>query len=494
MRTQTFYRSVVRMFAGAVFGSLLLSFTALAQTVEERLAKAEAALASAQTAGDNAWLLTSSALVLLMTGPGLALFYGGLVRKKNVLATMMQSFILMVVVTVIWAIFGYSLAFAKGSPFIGGLDYLFMKGVGAAPSVYAGTIPHQTYMVFQLMFAIITPALITGAFAERMKFSAMLLFCSLWAVVVYFPLAHMVWGDGGYLNAFLGGKIPALDFAGGTVVHISSGFSALACAIYLGKRLGYPKTIMAPHNLVISVIGACLLWVGWFGFNAGSAVAAGGLASSAFVATHFGAASAVAGWLIIEWIRNGKPTVLGGVSGAVVGLVAITPASGFVTPMAALIIGFVAGIVCYFAVTSLKKALGYDDSLDAFGVHGIGGFTGAILTGVFANSAVNTVFKDANGAALPSGLIEGNSKQVLNQLIASLIAIGLTMVASFIILKVVDLIVGVRVSGEDEVTGLDLSQHGEEGYNLGLDAAASGFSDASYKESSFAAAAAEPSA
>jgi Amt family ammonium transporter len=278
------------------------------------------------------------------------------------------------------------------------------------------------------------------------------------------------------------------------VVHISSGFSALACAIYLGKRLGYPKTIMAPHNLVISVIGACLLWVGWFGFNAGSAVAAGGLASSAFVATHFGAASAVAGWLAPEWIRNGKPTMLGGVSGAVVGLVAITPASGFVTPMAALIIGFVAGIVCYFAVTSLKKALGYDDSLDAFGVHGVGGFTGAILTGVFANSAVNTVFKDAGGAPLPSGLIEGNSKQVINQLIASAIAIGVTMVGSFIILKVVDLIVGVRVNGEDEVTGLDLSQHGEEGYNLGLDAVAGGISDASYKESSFAAAAAEPSA
>jgi Amt family ammonium transporter len=494
MRTQTIYRSAIRMLAGAVFGSLLLSITALAQTVEERLAKAEAALANAQTAGDNAWLLTSSALVLLMTGPGLALFYGGLVRKKNVLATMMQSFILMVVITVIWAIFGYSLSFAKGSPFIGGFDYLFMKGVGAAPSVYAGTIPHQTYMVFQLMFAIITPALITGAFAERMKFSAMLLFCSLWAVVVYFPLAHMVWGDGGFLNAFLGGKIPALDFAGGTVVHISSGFSALVCAIYLGKRLGHPKTPMTPHNLVISVIGACLLWVGWFGFNAGSAVAAGGLATSAFVATHFGAASAVAGWLVIEWIRQGKPTVLGGISGAVAGLVAITPASGFVTPMAALIIGFVAGIVCYFAVTSLKKALGYDDSLDAFGVHGVGGFTGAILTGVFANSAVNTVFKDANGVALPSGLIEGNSKQVVNQLIASLIAIGLTVVASFIILKVVDLIVGIRVSGEDEVTGLDLSQHGEEGYNLGLDAVAGGFSDASYKESSFAAAAAEPSA
>src|SRR5262247_3223927 len=490
MRTKTLlFRAIL-----ALTGCLTIVSAALGQTVEERLATAEANVKAAQTAGDNAWMLASSALVLLMTGPGLALFYGGLVRKKNVLGTMMQSFIMMAVITILWALFGYSLSFAKGNPVIGGLDYLFLKDVGAAPSVYAGTIPHQTYMVFQLMFAIITPALITGAFAERMKFSAMLLFCSLWAVVVYFPMAHMVWGDGGFLNAFFGGRIPALDFAGGTVVHMSSGFSALVCALYLGKRLGFPKTPMAPHNLVISVIGACLLWVGWFGFNAGSAVNASGLASSAFVATHFGAASAVIGWLVVEWIRHGKPTVLGGVSGAVAGLVAITPASGFVTPMGALIIGFVAGVVCFLAVTSLKKALGYDDSLDAFGVHGVGGFTGAMLTGVFANSAVNTVFKDANGVALPSGMIEGNSKQVVNQLIASLIAIGLTMVASFVILKVVDLIVGVRVSGEDEVTGLDLSQHGEEGYNLGLDAVAGGFSDASYKESSFAAAAAEPSA
>ena len=485
MRTKTLLLRAIF----ALTGCLTIVSAALGQTVEERLATAEANVKAAQTAGDNAWMLASSALVLLMTGPGLALFYGGLVRKKNVLATMMQSFILMAVVTVIWAIFGYSLSFAKGSPFIGGLSYLLMKDVGAAPSVYAGTIPHQTYMVFQLMFAIITPALITGAFAERMKFSAMLLFCSLWAVVVYFPMAHMVWGDGGFLNAFFGGSVPALDFAGGTVVHMSSGFSALVCALYLGKRLGFPKTPMAPHSLVISVIGACLLWVGWFGFNAGSAVNAGGLASSAFVATHFGAASAVLGWLVIEWIRQGKPTVLGGVSGAVAGLVAITPASGFVTPIAALIIGFVAGVVCYFAVTSLKKALGYDDSLDAFGVHGIGGFTGAMLTGVFANSAVNTVFKDANGAPLPSGLIEGNSKQVINQLIASLIAISLAVVGSFIILKVVDLIVGVRVTGEDEVTGLDLSQHGEEGYNLDLDVVSASQPGVGYAEASFAAAA-----
>jgi ammonium transporter, Amt family len=449
--------------------ALLAVLPAAAQTVEERLATAEAAIGNAQTAGDNAWMLVCSALVLMMTGPGLALFYGGLVRRKNVLATMMQSFIMMAVMTVLWAIIGYSLSFAKGNPFIGGFDYAFLEGVGTAPSGYAGTIPHLTFMVFQLMFAIITPALITGAFAERMKFSAMLLFCTLWAVVVYFPLAHMVWGDGGYLNAFLGGKIPALDFAGGTVVHISSGFSALVCALYLGKRLGYPKTQMMPHNLVLSVIGACLLWVGWFGFNAGSAVAAGGLASNAFVTTHFGAASAAIGWLLIEWIRLGKPTVLGGISGAVAGLVGITPAAGFVTPMSALIIGFIAGIVCFVAVTEVKKRLGYDDSLDAFGVHGVGGLTGAILTGVFANSAINTVFKDEAGNALPSGLLEGNGKQVLNQLLAALIAIVLGMVASWIILKVVDLLVGVRVSGENETLGLDVSQHGEEGYNLDFD-------------------------
>jgi Amt family ammonium transporter len=450
----------------------IIAFAQAAEpSLEERLKALEAAAKSAQTSGDNAWMLTSAALVLLMTGPGLALFYGGLVRKKNVLATMMQSFVMMAVITVIWALFGYSLAFAKGSAFVGGFDYLFLKGVGTDPSGYAGTIPHLTFMVFQLMFAIITPALITGAFAERMKFSAMLLFCSLWAIIVYFPLAHMVWGEGGFLNAFLGpeNKIPALDFAGGTVVHISSGFSALVCALYLGKRVGYPKTPFAPHNLVLSVIGACLLWVGWFGFNAGSAVAAGGLASTAFVTTHFGAAAAALGWLVIEWVKQGKPTVLGGISGAVAGLVGITPAAGFVTPMSALVIGFSAGVICFLAVTQLKKRLGYDDSLDAFGVHGVGGFTGALLTGVFASSAINTVFKDANGNPLPSGLIEGNPKQVLNQLIASLIAIALGVVGSFVILKVVDLVVGVRVTGEDEIQGLDLSQHGEEGYNLDAD-------------------------
>jgi ammonium transporter, Amt family len=435
-------------------------------TLEDRLAKAEEALGSAQMAGDNAWMLVCSALVLMMTGPGLALFYGGLVRKKNILSTMMQSFILMGVITVLWAVYGYSIAFAEGTPFFGRLDYLFLNGVGTDPNpTYAATIPQQTFMVFQLMFAIITPALITGAFAERMKFSAMLAYTILWSTIVYFPLAHMVWGSKGFLALpVLGGTIPALDFAGGTVVHISSGFSALVCAIYLGKRLGYPKTPFAPHNLVLSVIGACLLWVGWFGFNAGSAVAAGKLATSAFVATHFGAAAGVLGWILVEWMKQGKPTVLGGISGAVAGLVGITPASGFVTPMAALVIGFTVGIFCFLAVTELKKRAGYDDSLDAFGVHGVGGLTGAILTGVFATKAINDVF-----SGNPVGLIEGNPKQVLNQLIASGIAIAFGMVGTYVILKVVDLTIGVRVTAEDEMQGLDLTQHGEEGYNFDLD-------------------------
>ncbi|MCI0391775.1 MAG: ammonium transporter [Acidobacteria bacterium] len=436
--------------------------------------------------GDNAWMLASAALVLLMTGPGLALFYGGLVRKKNVLATMMQSFILMAVVTVLWAFYGYSIAFAEGTSFFGNLDYLFLKGVSGAPNAtYAATIPHQTFMVFQLMFAIITPALITGAFAERMKFSAMLAFMVLWSTIVYFPLAHMVWGSKGLLALpILGGRIPALDFAGGTVVHISSGFSALVCAFYLGKRMGYPRMPIAPHSLVISVIGACLLWVGWFGFNAGSAVGAGTLASSAFVATHFGAAAAVLGWLIVEWLRQGKPTVLGGITGAVAGLVGITPASGFVTPMSALAVGFITGIACFFAVTELKKRLAYDDSLDAFGVHGIGGFTGAILTGVFASSVVNPVYP--NNAAV--GLLEGNPGQVLNQLIACGVSIALAMIGTFIILKVVDLVIGVRVTSEDEVQGLDLTQHGEEGYNYDLDLITASHSSDAVVEPGFAAA------
>jgi len=437
---------------------------ALAQTTD--LDSLNAAVKSAQSAGDNAWMLTSAALVLMMTGPGLALFYGGLVRKKNVLGTMMQSFVLMAIITVLWALVGYSLAFGTGTSFVGGFQYIFLHGVDSSPNPdYAATIPHQTFMVYQLMFAIITPALITGAFAERMKFSAMALFTVLWALFVYFPMAHMVWGKGGLLNAFLGGSIPCFDFAGGTVVHITSGVSALVCALYLGKRVGYP-TGMKPHSLVLSFIGACLLWVGWFGFNAGSALSASGLASSAFVATHFAAATAALGWMLAEWVKQGKPSALGGISGAVAGLVAITPASGFVRPMPALLIGFAAGLVCFFMVTKVKQKFGYDDSLDAFGVHGAGGTLGAILTGVFATNAVNNALKDTAGKPLPLGWVDGNAWQILNQVIGSAIAWVLAIVGTLVILKICDVVVGLRVSAEQETQGLDLSMHGEEGYIL----------------------------
>ena len=451
--------------------ALLVPILALAQSappsVDTRIANLETAVKSAQSAGDNAWMLVSAALVLMMTGPGLALFYGGLVRRKNVLGTMMHSFVLMAVVTVLWAVLGYSLAFAEGTPFLGDLRYLFLNGVGSAPNAdYAGTIPQQTFMVYQLMFAIITPALISGAFAERMKFKAMLLFTVLWMFLVYFPLAHMVWGKGGLLNAFLGGKIPCFDFAGGTVVHISSGVSALMCALYLGRRQGYGVEPMKPHNVVISVIGACLLWVGWFGFNAGSALAASGLATSAFVATHFATAAAVLGWMIAEWMRKGKPTVLGAISGAVAGLVAITPASGFVKPFPALLIGFLAGAICFLMVTAVKSRFGYDDSLDAFGVHGIGGTLGALLTGVFATSAVNDGLKDSSGNVLPLGWVDGHAGQVLNQAIGVVISWGLAIVGTLIILKICDMVMGVRVSKEQEIEGLDVSMHGEEAYNL----------------------------
>ena len=435
--------------------------------LEAKVAALEQQVTDARSAGDNAWMLVCAALVLMMTGPGLALFYGGLVRKKNVLATMMQSFILMAVVTVLWAIFGYSLVFHEGNPFIGGFGYLFLRGVGAAPNPdYAGTIPQQTFMVYQLMFAIITPALITGAFAERMKFKAMLLFMVLWSIIVYDPMAHMVWGKGGFLNASLGGSIPTLDFAGGTVVHVTSGVSALVCALYLGKRLGFPKEPIPPHSVVLSVVGACLLWVGWFGFNAGSALAAGSLATSAFVATHFGAAAAALGWSAAEWYTNGRASVLGAISGAVAGLVAITPAAGFVGPMSALAIGGIAGVFCYLMVTRIKGKFGYDDSLDAFGVHGAGGTLGAILTGVFAIKAINPIFKNAQGAATAVGLIDGHPAQVLNQLVGVAMAWVLGVVGTLVILKIVDWAVGLRVTEEQEVQGLDLSQHGEEGYNL----------------------------
>ncbi|MFY9528369.1 MAG: ammonium transporter [Candidatus Acidiferrales bacterium] len=441
------------------------SITIAADAQGDRLAGLQQQVADAKSSADNAWMLVSSALVLMMTGPGLALFYGGLVRKKNVLATMMQSFALMALITVLWALVGYSLSFGPGNSFVGGLHHLFLRGVGLQPDTdYAATIPQQTFMVYQLMFAIITPALIAGAFAERMKFSAMLLFMTLWSFLVYDPMAHMVWGKGGLLNASLGGRFPTLDFAGGTVVHVSSGVSALVCALYLGKRLGYPKEAMPPHSVVLSFIGACLLWVGWFGFNAGSALAAGSLATSAFVATHFATAAAVVGWSAAEWIRSGKPSVLGAVSGAVAGLVAITPAAGFVGPMPALVIGLVAGICCYLMVTRVKARFGYDDSLDAFGVHGAGGTIGALLTGVFASSTINPIFKDASGNTLASGVLEGNAHQLLNQFVAVLIAWTLAVVGTLIILKIVDKVIGLRVSEDEETQGLDLSQHGEEGY------------------------------
>lgn len=448
--------------------SLNLAFaqsSATADVQADRIAKLEQQVAEAKGSADNSWMLVSSALVLMMTGPGLALFYGGLVRKKNVLATMMQSFAMMAVVTLLWALVEYSLAFGSGNSFIGGLHNLFLRGVGAAPDPdYAATIPQQTFMVYQLMFAIITPALITGAFAERMKFSAMALFMVLWSLIVYAPMAHMVWGKGGLLNAALGGRFPTLDFAGGTVVHITSGVSALICALYLGRRLGYPKEPMPPHSVVLSFIGACLLWVGWFGFNAGSALSAGSLATSAFVATHFAAATAALGWGAAEWIRNGKPSALGAISGAVAGLVAITPAAGFVGPMSALVIGAIAGVFCYLMVAKVKARFGYDDSLDAFGVHGAGGTIGALLTGIFAVSSVNPVFKDAHGSVLPSGLIEGNGHQLVNQLVGIAMAWVLAVVGTLVILKIVDVVVGLRVSDDHEIQGLDLSQHGEEGY------------------------------
>ncbi|HWW22792.1 MAG TPA: ammonium transporter [Edaphobacter sp.] len=468
---------LVLLFAMIFGGSVLTGSAVMAQTtapvtgatqtdriatLEKQAADNATAIAAAQTSGDNAWMLVSAALVLMMSGPGLALFYGGLVRKKNILGTMMQTFAMMAVITVLWALVTYSLAFGEGNAFIGGLHNVFLHGVGLAPDVkYAATIPLQTFMVYQLMFAIITPALITGAFAERMKFSAMLVFMVLWALFVYSPMAHMVWGKGGFLNASLGGRFPCLDFAGGTVVHVTSGVSALVTALYLGKRLGYPKVPMPPHSVVLSFIGACLLWVGWFGFNAGSALSAGTLATSAFVATHFGAAAATVGWAGAEWIRQGKVSALGAISGAVAGLVAITPAAGFVTPMSALLIGLIAGVFCYLMVVKVKALFGYDDSLDAFGVHGAGGTMGAILTGIFANSAINPIY----GAGKATGLLEGNAHQLLNQFVGVALAWSISIVGTLVILFIVDKLIGLRVSEDDERTGLDLSQHGEEGYD-----------------------------
>jgi ammonium transporter, Amt family len=435
------------------------------KALNDKLAQLDQRVTTAQSSADNSWMLVSAALVLLMTGPGLALFYGGLVRRKNMLAIMMQSFMLMAVISVLWALVGYSLAFGGNGPVIGGFEHAFLRGVGADPNPdYAGTIPQSTFMIYQLMFAIITPALITGATAERMKFSGTVLFLILWFLVVYAPLAHMVWGKGGLLNAALGGKFPTLDFAGGTVVHISSGVSALVCALYLGKRTGYPKQPMPPHSLVLSFVGACLLWVGWFGFNAGSALAASSLATSAFVATHFATAAAAISWSVAEWMRNGRASALGAISGAVAGLVAITPAAGFVAPMPALAIGFIAGLVCYFMVTKVKSIFGYDDALDAFGVHGAGGTIGALLTGVFAQQVVNPIF----GAGKPVGGLDGHWSQVGNQVVGVLIAWGFALVGTIVLLKITDMIAGLRVTQDQEIEGLDITQHGEEAYNLEL--------------------------
>ncbi len=459
------------------FGRIFLVFTMLsgcaafaqsaAAPAADQLARLQAQVAQAQSAADNCWMLVSAALVLLMTGPGLALFYGGLVRRKNVLSVMMQSFAMMCIITVVWAFVTYSLAFDSGTAFIGGLHHLFLHGVGLKPDPdYSSTIPLQTYMIYQLMFAIITPALITGAFAERMKFSAMAVFLTLWSIFVYSPMAHMVWGKGGLLNAALGGPIPCLDFAGGTVVHVTSGVSALVCALYLGKRIGYPREAMPPHSVVLSFIGACLLWFGWFGFNAGSALGSEALATSAFINTHFAAATAALFWAGAEWIHRGKPSALGAISGAVAGLVAITPAAGFVEPMYALLIGAIAGLFCYFMVVKVKSWFGYDDALDAFGVHGAGGTLGAILTGIFATSAINPIYKDAKGNPLPSGVIDGNWHQLLNQIIGVAIAWTISIVGTLILLKLVDLTIGLRVTREDEIEGLDVTQHGEEGYEF----------------------------
>ena len=404
--------------------------------------------------GDTAWMLTSSALVLMMTIPGLFLFYGGLVRSKNTLGTVMQSFIIVGLISIQWALWGYSLAFGpdKGG-IIGSLAWVGLKGVGLDPNPdYAATIPHQAFMIYQLMFAIITPALITGAFAERAKFSTFIIFILLWATFIYDPLAHWVWGVGGWLR-----KLGALDFAGGTVVHISSGVSALAAAMMFGRRIGYGHEAMPPHNLPFSIIGASLLWVGWFGFNAGSALAAGGLATSAFVATHMATAAAALSWMFMDWIFRGKPTVLGAASGAVAGLVAITPASGFVGPISSIIIGIGAGVFCSIAC-NVKPKLGYDDSLDVVGVHGIGGTWGALATGLFASKAINAAGND--------GLFFGNPGQLWVQFVAVVVTWVFAFVGTLIILYILKVIMGLRVSEEEEQMGLDLSQHEEKSYTM----------------------------
>jgi len=441
-------------------------------TPDEQIAKLHAqqekGQAEAKMLGNNAWMLTSAALVLFMTAPGLAMFYSGLVRKKNVLGVMMQCIFLMGLMTVIWGLWGYSLAFGGEGGWIGNGDYLFMNGVQAEikegeqhfPS--AGSVPELTFMVFQGMFFIITPALICGAFAERMKFSTMVVFMILWGTLVYCPLCHWVWDKGVLAHGAESAKIfagGALDFAGGTVVHISSGVSALICALLIGKRLGFGHEDMRPHNLTYTALGAGMLWVGWFGFNAGSAVTAGGLASSALVVTHFSAAAGAVVWALMEWCTRGKPSILGTASGAVAGLVCITPASGFVQPMPALVMGALAGAICFWACTTIKSKFGYDDSLDAFGVHGVGGTLGAVLTGVFATTTVNP--DGANGLMYDAST---GGALLLGQIVAVLVTVVFAAVVTFILLKVLDATMGLRVTQEDEIRGLDLAEHGEEGY------------------------------
>lgn len=403
--------------------------------------------------GDTAFILISAALVLFMT-PGLALFYGGMVRTKNVLGTIMQSFIIIGIINVIWVLFGYSLAFGPDKlGIIGDLSWIGLRGVGLTPNPdYAATIPHEAFMIYQAMFAIITPALITGAFAERMKFSSFIAFTVAWFIIVYLPVAHWVWGTGGWLR-----ELGALDFAGGIVVHASSGAAALAAAIFAGKRRGFGTEPIIPHSIPLTIIGTGILWFGWFGFNAGSALSSGAIATSAFVATHIAATAATVSWVAAEWLKGGKPTTLGAATGAVAGLATITPAAGFVSPSAALLIGLVAGVVCYYAI-SLKFKLGYDDSLDVVGVHGVGGILGTLSAGVFASAAINE--------AAGNGLLFGNPSLLGIQALAVFVVVGFSFAASMVILKVVDAILGVRVTEEDEITGLDLSQHSEVGYDF----------------------------
>lgn len=432
--------------------ALFIGSVAMAQETPVQAVAGVAAPVLKIDTGDTAWVLTSTALVLAMTMPGLALFYGGLVRSKNILGTIMQSVIILCLVSLIWILFGYSLAFGpdKGGV-IGGLEWVGLNGVGSEPHpTYGPTIPHQVFMLFQLMFAAITPALITGAFAERMRFSALLLFAALWSVVIYTPVAHWIWG-GGWL-----GKMGALDFAGGAVVHISSGVSALVCALVIGQRKGYGTEYMAPHNLPFTLLGTGLLWFGWFGFNAGSALGANGVAGSAFLATHTAAATAALVWMWVEWMHRGRPTVLGVASGAVAGLATVTPGAGFVGPFSAIIIGGFAGILCYFAVV-WKGRFGYDDSLDVVGIHGVGGVFGILATGLFASKAINPSGAD--------GLFFGHGAQFGIQTIMVVAVALFSAVGTWMILKVVDAVVGVRVSPEDEATGLDLSQHNERAYS-----------------------------